>query len=155
MKIPPELHDIILGEAAAGRTQRDIAKLIKSQHGISVTHVAIGNLIRTHRAGRAEIARAALVDYAATKLPVDLAHADSQYDRLSRLLDVAIGEAEKELSTFAVERVYKLSKVVRDATEERRKALGLNQDSPQITTLFELLSDEGDDDAGDNEEAAH
>lgn len=147
-KLPPELHDAILGQVAAGKSTREIAGWLKSHHAISVTHAAVANLIRKHRGARAETVKTALVEYAAKKLPADLQHADSQYDRVARLLDRAIDEAEQDLSTFAVDKVAKLSKVVREATEERRKALGLDQpESPAITSLFDLLSGEDNDDA--------
>lgn len=142
-KIPPELFDDIFAMVAKGRTQGEVVNWLLTSHGISVAQSAIHNLLKRQRGARSEIARSALVEYAANKLPADLTHADSQYNRMSRLLDMAMVEAEADLTGFNVDKVVKLSRELREATEQRHKVLGLDQhESPQINTLFDLLGGE-------------
>jgi hypothetical protein len=135
-------------EVAKGHSTRAIAVWLKATHAIDVSHVAVGKLLRKHRAVRAESAKATIVEYTSRKLPADLERADDHYDRIAGLLDAALSQAEGDLTSFAVDNVRKLHECMLRADEQKRKALGLDQpESPAITSLFDLLSGDDESDA--------
>jgi hypothetical protein len=89
--IPDRLHRWLLERAADGKTTREIADLLGSEHGIETTYTSVSRLLVKLREQRAEVTRAVIAEKVGRHVTADL-------DRLDKLREEAErrGKAETD-----------------------------------------------------------
>lgn len=73
-RITPTVEREVLTLAAKGNSSRQIAAHLKSKRGITVSHQAVGNLLRKTRTERADVAKAVTTEVVGKELNEVLAH---------------------------------------------------------------------------------
>jgi hypothetical protein len=83
--IPPNLAPRVLELAGEGRTTRQIAEALLTDHGIKVSHVAVARLLKATREERAGVAKTVVREKLAATIAPDLDALASETQRVRRL----------------------------------------------------------------------
>lgn len=84
-KISPKLEKEILAKAAEQYSNRDIAKWLKDERGIKISHQAVGNMLRQTRDARAEVAKVVVRQTLGKTIVSDLDRLNREQNRVERL----------------------------------------------------------------------
>jgi hypothetical protein len=122
-KITPAIERAILKHAAAGKSTRWISKWLAKQKNVSISHVAVGNLIRQTRSDRADVAKATVRKHLSTKLPADLVVLDERVD----FIVAELRKIEADLCALPPRSTRRLAlfKPWRELCAEYRKSLAM------------------------------
>lgn len=139
-KIPPELHEAIVGRAAGGESTRAVAAWLKATHGIDVSHVQIFRLLQKHRDHRGEVARHVAATRVERTLEKDLDSYQRRIERLGNAVDVVLTMVEKSPTSVAIDGLAKLWPHYQRAHESQQKVLGIDAGDSLLQSLDELLA---------------
>lgn len=139
-KLTPEQREAVIKRVAAGASYGEISEWLLTTHSVTISKQAISKMVKKHRSGQADQAKVVARTHIAKRLTKDLSAFDGHMIRVSRLLRLAAREAERDLTTAAVEKVSKLAAVWQKFDDAKKRAMGLDEPDDKITDLASLLS---------------
>lgn len=98
--IPTALESAVLEQAITGSSNRAVAAWLKDKHGIEVSHVTVGRMVKRLRSERADIAKAVIREKLGTSLTTDLDRLEKHARQLDELADDCFGRIKSD-ATFA------------------------------------------------------
>ena len=85
--IPPALEPSILAKAGEGRTLREIAAWLKSDHGVECSHVSVQRIVKRAKIERAEVTRAVLQEKLGKSVTTDVDRLEKHARQLDKMAD--------------------------------------------------------------------
>lgn len=142
MKITPDIERRILGKSAEGNSSRAISAWLKSELGVVVSHVAVGNVLRATRLERADVAKAVVRERLAPLVVSDVETLERQRRRLSKLVrrlrDRAFVKLDREKS--AIEATGSKDHGQRDGGIDLLRCLGADEATKTLLKAEEALA---------------
>jgi hypothetical protein len=141
--IPPRFEAAILEEAGKGRSNRDIAAWLKAEHGVSTSHVTVGNLLRRIRSELSETTRAVAVNEIAPQVVGHIAGLNEVIEQAKKVAAAAApdpkakGKAKK--GNLAI--VLKALDLRRKAHVDVLRVSGADASNEKAETLAELMAE--------------
>ncbi len=139
--IPPVHEKAVLEQAGLGRSQREIAAWLKAEHGVGVTHVTVGKLLKRIRAELGETTRTVAVNELAPQVVGDIAALNGVLERARTIEEAAApdpkahGKAKK--GNPAVQ--LKSLELQRKVLHTKLHFAGAGEDPGKAETLADLL----------------
>ena len=142
-KISQEMHTEIVARAAGGETSRATAAWLLATHGIKVSHVAIGNIIRKHRDERGTVARHIAATKVEKTLVADLDDYGRRIDKLGSAVEIALDAYHQQPTGAHADALQKLWAPYQRAHESQAKVLGIDNAPDQVLQSIEDLLSRG------------
>lgn len=128
-KLSPDLHTEILVQSARGGTNRAIAEWLLAEHGVKISHQAVGRFLKETHVERGEVATEVTRAHLAPKITADL-------DRLEEIR----AEAERRADIQENDEVWcKLAKVEADIIDRKLKFSGADEASERPAPRIEIV----------------
>lgn len=152
--IPPALEPAVLAEAGKGRSHRDIAAWLKATHGVGVTHVTVGKLLKRVRGELSETTRAVAVNELAPQVVGDIAELEAMRRRARAIEEkamegrivTALGEplvdkkTKKPMREPDLELALKAIKEQAAILDKKLHYAGADGSSDKVDTLADLMA---------------